>query len=128
MAFHHSEVGISTETDLQELDHFITYPIWLLREDEFFDSDDVVTMIIRIVATITYTGSWLFPAETWPTNPVSWTVNTLFFFYLAFPFILPRVQKMSHQSLSRWIVYLLYIQVLPFAIFSLAYWHLGMRI
>jgi peptidoglycan/LPS O-acetylase OafA/YrhL len=40
---------------------------------------------------ITCTGSWLFPAETWPANPVSWTVNTLFFFYLVFPFILPRV-------------------------------------
>ena len=104
---------------LYYLTSLLAYPLWLLGKNEMFDSH--VEMITRIIATVTCTGSWFFPAETWPANPVSWTVNTLFFFYLVFPCILPRVQRMSDRLLSRWIVILFYIQVLPFALLFIGF-------
>ena len=107
---------------------FLAYPIWLLGKNEFFDSDDLGKMIVRIVATITCTGSWLFPAETWPANLVSWTFNTLFFFYLVFPFILPKYRKCPTNLYLVGLFFYSIFKFYPLPYSSLAYLHLASRI
>lgn len=38
--------------------------------------------------------SWMPSRSTLPPNPVTWTISTMFFFYLAFPVLIPYLQRM----------------------------------
>ena len=41
---------------------------------------------------------WAAPGALWPASGVSWTVDLVVFFYVAFPLILPIVQRVEPIS------------------------------
>ena len=84
----------------------------------FLLSVNLRTLLLRIpqvVTTLTISNSWFKPGvESFnPFNGPSWTVSTLTMMYLAFPLMLPHLKKLSDTSLSRFLVILYYVQLLP---------------
>jgi len=71
----------------------------------------------RAILTLTATNSWTFLSlghpSLMPFNTQSWTVTTLSFFYLVFPFLLPSLQSLSTSRLCSLIVFLHHLQSLP---------------
>ena len=72
--------------------------------------------------TLTITNIWAFPflpCQPFPTNGPSWTIGTLAFFYLVFPLLLPRLQRLSSSTLRALVVLLFYFQLWPLSITDL---------
>jgi peptidoglycan/LPS O-acetylase OafA/YrhL len=65
------------------------------------------TVILSAFLSLFGINSWLYPFIDVgpPPNPVCWTITTMSFFYWVFPCALPRMQRMSTQQRSKWIVY-----------------------
>jgi peptidoglycan/LPS O-acetylase OafA/YrhL len=65
-------------------------------------------------------ASNIFAVQMWASLPPlsfagpAWTISTLVFFYLAFPWMLRRQQKQSDRSLNRWITILAVLQAVVF--------------
>ena len=49
-------------------------------------------------------NTWLLPYNNFGPNGPSWTISTLFFWYWCFPFILPRLQRLTDEELGYRIV------------------------
>ena len=72
------------------------------------------TLWCTILATITCTNTWFYPLSRMPFMLTAWTINTLFFFYLVFPLLLPRLQKLTNNTIASSVVLLHISQVLLF--------------
>ena len=84
-----------------------------------------VTLGSTILATLTCTNTWFYPLSRRPFMDPAWTINTLFFFYLVFPFLLPRLQKLNYNTMASCIVLLNLFQfpfVLPMFWIPDSYW------
>ena len=57
-------------------------------------------VVIGTLVSIFGVSSWILPYENFAPNVPSWVISTLFFWYLLFPLILPRVQKWSNDQLA----------------------------
>lgn len=68
----------------------------------------------------------LFAVQMWPSLPPlsfvgpAWTISTLAFFYLVFPWLLRWHQNQTDRSLSQWITILAVVQAVVFFAFSFA--------
>ena len=65
------------------------------------------------MTTLTCTNTWFYSLSRRPFMDPAWTINTLFFFYLVFPFYLSRLQKLNYNTMASCIV-LLHLFQLPF--------------
>ena len=65
---------------------------------------------------LTITNSWftIFDINAEAYNGPSWTVSTLTMMYFVFPFVIGPMRKLSDTNLSRGIVLLFYIQLIPY--------------
>ena len=79
--------------------HFRVWPA--SKEDVLFGS------ILSIFAI----NTWLFPYVNLGANGSSWTICTLFFWYWCFPFILPRLQRLTDKELAHGIVKYFWLSV-----------------
>ena len=72
---------------------------------------------ILALLTLTMTNSWAFlPFQRFqpmPPNLPSWTITTLATFYLLLPLLLPRLQHLSDEALTKLTILLFYIQLWP---------------
>ena len=68
-------------------------------------------------------NTWFYPIADvgMPPNGVTWTICTMSFFYMVFPYILPRMQKMSTVSRSAWIINFFWLQFITYAALYGAY-------
>jgi len=74
---------------------------------------------LYILLTFSCTNTWFYNpwGQPYPHEPISltsWTVNTLFFFYLTFPLLLKLLKPLSDKAISRLIVLLFWFQSIPF--------------
>eukprot|EP01050_Picozoa_sp_SAG11_P007781 SAG11_NODE_659_length_7895_cov_18.189969_9_plen_174_part_00 len=62
-------------------------------------------------------NTWLYPFMDIgaPPNGVCWTISTMLFFYLVFPYILPFMQRMSTDSRNVWIWRFYWLQLVTYA-------------
>lgn len=74
------------------------------------DYDDGVRPY-RALLTITMTSIWVM--ESTLAFP-AWTITTITFFYLVFPFLLPLLQSLSSRGLRSLVLLLFHVQFLPF--------------
>ena len=56
-------------------------------------------------------NTWVLPYQNFSPNESSWTISTLFFWYWCFPFILPRLQRLTDRQLGRRIVKYFWLSV-----------------
>jgi len=84
------------------------------------DSPSALEDKLRFLLTLTSTNTWVYP---WriitPYSFTSWTVNTLFFFYLTFPALLRNLRPLSNNTISRLLVIVHLAQSIPVFIFWL---------
>jgi peptidoglycan/LPS O-acetylase OafA/YrhL len=68
--------------------------------------------ILQVVCTLLGINSWLYPFIDvgMPLNGVTWTITTMSFFYLVFPWMLPPMQRMSPTARRRAIVVCFWMQ------------------
>ena len=69
-----------------------------------------------VLFTATCTNTWFSPWVNLPFYLPAWTINTFFFFYLTFPFLLSRLERLSDIQLANLVVYLFWLQLIPFGI------------
>ena len=75
----------------------------------------------QLLPTIFCVNSWFFIYDPYFPKPYAsncWTINTLWFFYLVFPLLLPRIQALSDIAISRLLVILFYVQFLALLYYS----------
>ena len=83
-------------------------------------------VVLGYVLTFTGLTSWSFLAPL--GNPLTWTISTMFFFYLMFPALAPRLQRLSPSSLPllNWCMYILQFCLMAIGFSTLpeewAYW------
>ena len=102
---------------------FFIPPYILLGHDSHFYSPGTLGM--TIMATLTCTNTWFYPLSRRPFMETAWTINTLFFFYLMFPILLSRLQKLNYNTMARCIVLLHLMQllcILPMIWIPESYW------
>ena len=94
--------------------------IMLVAENDYYD-DDIYEKYcgLYILLTFSCTNTWFFNpwGQPYPIHPISnasWTVNTLFFFYLTLPTLLKLLKPLSDKSIARLIVLLCLFQSIPF--------------
>ena len=68
-------------------------------------------MLIGSILSIFAINAWVLPYKNFEPNEVAWTVSTLFLWYWCFPFILPRLQRLSNIQLAENIVRCYWISV-----------------
>ena len=68
----------------------------------------------RALLTLTMTNMWVSTEYTFAIP--AWTITTMVFFYLAFPFLLPHLQSLSSPHLRSLVFLLFHLQFLPFLI------------
>ena len=56
-------------------------------------------------------NTWLLPYENYNPNGPAWTISTLSFWYWCFPFILPRLQRLTNKELAKSIVKYFWLSV-----------------
>ena len=72
------------------------------------DEHDVLVGTLLSIFGIT---TWVLPYVNFGVNTPSWTISTLCFWYLFFPFVFPTIQKWSNQRISNKIVEYYWIQL-----------------
>jgi len=102
------------------LSQIVFIPAYVYGQHESIHHGDW-TLYKTIAFTLTCTNTWFHPIADFPFMPAAWTVNTLFFFYLTFPFILPRVQRLTDTQLARGLVLLFWFQLVPFLVLLVLY-------
>ena len=68
-------------------------------------------ILIGSILSIFAINAWVLPYKNFEPNEVAWTVSTLFLWYWCFPFILPRLQRLSNIQLAENIVRCYWISV-----------------
>jgi peptidoglycan/LPS O-acetylase OafA/YrhL len=106
------------------LTSLIAIPLW------FMGPVKLVTFILTVALTFCFATSWV--VVVLPLNGVLWTVSTMFFFYLCYPCLIPRLQKLKSADECRTLAFRMYwlqilICVVVLILFSgvdggLAYW------
>ena len=64
-----------------------------------------------VVISIFLLNTWLLPYENYNPNWPAWTISTLSFWYWCFPFILPRLQRLTNKELAKGIVKYFWLSV-----------------
>jgi hypothetical protein len=74
------------------------------------------TVLLGAFLSIFGVNTWLYPIMDVgpPPNPVCWTITTMSFFYWVFPCALPRMQRMTTQERSKWIVIFYWLQAVTY--------------
>ena len=75
-----------------------------------YPTPNVVVQAVLTFFLLTSWTSWPFTYFR-PFNFVTWTISTIFFFYLCFPAILPRLQRLSTKRLQGFIWFMFVLQV-----------------
>lgn len=77
----------------------------------------VVGAILQGVCTLLGINSWLFPFIDvgMPLNGVTWTITTMSFFYLMFPWMLPPMQRLTPTQRRRGIVVCYWVQLMTYS-------------
>ena len=84
-------------------------------DDNIFKKNSCLYILLSLSCTNTwFYNPWGPPYRAYPISSTSWTVNTLFFFYLTFPTLLKLLKPLSDKSIARLIVLLCLFQSLPF--------------
>ena len=73
----------------------IIFSVWLTGVEKMWSG-----VLISIFAV----NTWLLPYNNFDPNGPAWTISTLSFWYWCFPFILPRLQRLSNKELAKGIV------------------------
>lgn len=68
-------------------------------------------MWIGFILSVFTANTWVLPYENSEPNGPSWTVSTLFFWYWCYPFILPRLQRLTDRQLALGIVKYFWLQI-----------------
>ena len=56
-------------------------------------------------------NTWVLPYTNFNPNGPAWTISALFFWYWCFPFILPRMQRLTDSQIARGIVKYFWLSV-----------------
>ena len=69
--------------------------------------------IIKVCISLSFfaINTWVLPYQNFSPNESSWTISTLFFWYWCFPFILPRLQRLTDREIARGIVKYFWLSV-----------------
>ena len=67
-------------------------------------NERIEELVPGVVLNIFAINTWLLPYINFGPNGPSWTVCTLFFWYWCFPFIFPRLQRLSDRQIAHGIV------------------------
>ena len=78
-------------------------------------------VLIGSLLSIFGVSTWVLPYENFSPNDPNWIISTLWFWYLIFPHILPRIQRWSDEQLSRCIVEYFWLQILLGGLIMLAF-------
>ena len=69
-------------------------------------------VLIGSLLSIFGVTTWVLPYENFAPNEPSWIVSTIWFWYLLFPYILPRIQRWSDEQLSRSNIEYFWLQIM----------------
>jgi len=64
------------------------------------DQDGLPVFVVWMTASVFGLSSWAPRESTLPPNPVTWTISTMFFFYFAFPVIMPYLQRLPAKTMT----------------------------
>ena len=64
-----------------------------------------------LVISIFSINTWLLPYKEFAPNDPAWTISTLSFWYWLFPFIFPRLQRLTNKELAQGIVKYFWLSV-----------------
>lgn len=72
-----------------------------------------VGSVVNGLLTLVGANSWFLPIIDvgMPANGVCWTITTMSFFYWTFPWLLPRMQRMTPSARNAWIIWSYWIQL-----------------
>eukprot|EP01043_Picozoa_sp_COSAG02_P026806 COSAG02_NODE_1555_length_11948_cov_28.444932_4_plen_515_part_00 len=72
-----------------------------------------VGSVVNGLLTLLGANSWFLPIVDvgMPANGVCWTITTMSFFYWTFPWLLPRMQRMTASARNAWIIWSYWIQL-----------------
>jgi hypothetical protein len=75
-----------------------------------------VGSVINGLLTLLGANSWFLPIVDvgMPANGVCWTITTMSFFYWTFPWLLPRMQRMTASARNAWIIWSYWIQLVTY--------------
>ena len=68
-------------------------------------------VLIGSLLSIFGLSTWILPYENFAPNDPSWIISTLWFWYLMFPHVLPRIQRWSDNQLSNSIIEYFWLQM-----------------
>jgi len=68
-------------------------------------------VLIGSLLSIFGLSTWILPYENFAPNDPSWIISTLWFWYLMFPHVLPRIQRWSDNQLSNGIIEYFWLQM-----------------
>ena len=71
-----------------------------------------VDVLIGSFLSILGVSTWVLPYENFAPNAPSWIISTLWLWYLAFPHVLPRMQKWTDEQLSKSIIEYFWLQII----------------
>ena len=72
---------------------------------------DLSEMMVGFGLSLFAINTWLLPYDNSGPNGPSWTICTLFFWYWCFPFLLPRLQRLSDRKIAYSIVKYFWLQI-----------------
>lgn len=74
---------------------------------------------IGAVLSIFAVNTWFIPYKIFGPNPPSWTICTLSFWYWCFPFLLPRIQRLTDNELAYGIIRCFWLQIVLALLFTI---------
>lgn len=96
------------------LTSFLVLPIYFLVHTNFMQKEILLSCILSIFGIT----SWSTILDVRPLNGVLWTVSTMLFFYLVYPFVVPLMKKLeSYNSYRRLALHMYILQIIIFLIF-----------
>ena len=78
-------------------------------------------VLIGSLLSISGVNTWVLPYENFAPNDPSWIISTIWFWYLLFPYVLPRIQRWSDEQLSRSYVEYFWLQIMLAALIMIGF-------